>query len=239
MSRGCQLRAPEQPRTICPVLGGRVGRGVKVEGWDRAARRPVHVIAAGLAGGRAGGLRREPLLARARLLRTAVGCRWRTSLPRTGAPTLRAPAGLVLRSRSVCRPPRSAATCSTAPAKDFLSLSASGVAVASNPSNATDLTVDKNGPGPSFTIVNGFNDQQLAVAGSGALTNGSAAGFNFVETTGCATFPRSRPTSAESSRPSRPPIRRLRATSTLTCTAWPLSSSADARTADAPGTPTA
>ena len=75
------------------------------------------------------------------------------------------------------------------PAKDFLSLSGSGVAVAADPSNATDLTVDKNGPGGSFTIVNGFNDQQLAVAGNGSLTNGTAAGFNFVETTGCATYP--------------------------------------------------
>ena len=67
-----------------------------------------------------------------------------------------------------------------------------GVPSATAPSNATDLTVD--GGAGTFTIVNGFNNRQLSVAGDDLATvaagsAGDGGRFSFHPADGCATYP--------------------------------------------------
>ena len=126
------------------------------------------------------------------------------------------------------------------PARDFLASQGAATEAAGEPSDASDWTVD--GSAGAFTITN-QEGRQLSVAADGALVTvaaGSAGAngvFDFREASGLRHLPRGR-----GQRDRRPDHRarrstaRSRACSRATCTAWPSSSSAAARTAGGRGT---
>jgi microsomal dipeptidase-like Zn-dependent dipeptidase len=79
------------------------------------------------------------------------------------------------------------------PSRDFLATQGDLTQAAAEPSDSSDWAVDESAG--AFTITNGFEGRQLAVAGDGALvtvaagTAGDAGRFAFREASGCATYP--------------------------------------------------